>query len=542
MKLAELCTKCSKPFLIKSEVKMGALTFLIGECGHMEVKTKASEILVNDKTISVDDEIVRYIDEGNGQPQGRDLSSFRSIDLEHTAYPFQVEGVDFAEQTNLCCLIADEMGLGKTIQGLVAIKRNKEKVFPVLFCLKSSTILQWAKEYQKWVNPSPFSVMPIVNRDCIMPGFDSYLISHDFLSRKNVLAKLLKLGIKCIVVDECQAFKDQSSERTKALIKLIQEQNIVHRIFLSGTPIKNRANEYFTILNLLAPTYFHSYAAFVKNWLIPNDKGIYTRIDPDLLPQFKELTSRWIIRREQHDVQKNLPPLSMSKTYVEITDPLIKKAYNAELDLFSNFMLKQNEKVNSTQLLGWLAKLRGFTGQAKCEWANEYANEFLDNTDRSLAIGIHHHSVRDTLHYVMESNDRKPLKLSGEDDIYKKDRICQAFNRGDNRVLIINAIAGGVGLNLQSCSDFVLLERQWSFADEQQFFKRFHRDGQKNPVHGVYAIASGTIDEWFDELVTTKMKICKETYGDNYSFDEDVASDEGFLRELANKTIENKLK
>jgi len=34
-------------------------------------------------------------------------------------------------------------------------------------------------------------------------------------------------------------------------------------------------------------------------------------------------------------------------------------------------------------------------------------------------------------------------------------------------------IAGGVGLNLQGCHNFLALERTWNGADEDQFHKDF---------------------------------------------------------------------
>ena len=35
----------------------------------------------------------------------------------------------------------------------------------------------------------------------------------------------------------------------------------------SGTPWKNRGSEFFTILNMLAPTKFNSYKSFCDNWV-----------------------------------------------------------------------------------------------------------------------------------------------------------------------------------------------------------------------------------------------------------------------------------
>jgi SNF2 family DNA or RNA helicase len=272
---------------------------------------------------------------------------------------------------------------------------------------------------------------------------------------------------------------------------------------------------------------------------VPNEKGVYTRIDPYRIDKFHEFTSQYIIRREKHEVLRNLPALTRDYQYMEIEDEEIKKIYNSELDLFSNF-LNGADKIQQTQLLGWLAKLRAITGQAKVPWAIEYTEQFLDETEDSLALGIHHRSVRDTLFYAFTNRKFNPLKLSGEDDMWQKDRVQEAFNEGRNRLLIINAIAGGVGLNLQKrCANAVVLERMWNSADEEQFEARFHRDGQQKPVQVVYPIASGTIDEWFHDMVCEKRRIVGNTMGDSgFNLEDDEAS----LMELAEKTIANKLR
>lgn len=68
------------------------------------------------------------------------------------------------------------------------------------------------------------------------------------------------------------------------------------------------------------------------------------------------------------------------------------------------------------------------------------------------------------------------------------------------------------GLNLQFCSDAVLLERQWNPANEENYAEdRFHRFGQVNNVDITYMIASGTIDDFFTEVVEIKRSIFTAT-------------------------------
>lgn len=549
MKLKKECPKCHKAAILKGEVKVGTSILKALQCGHLFSEKLIYDSVEELPTITVSDtairtldetvELARFDDDGNVLNYAPYDESFNSLDLTKRAYPFQVDGVKFAESTNLNCLIADEMGLGKTVQALLAMKRNRKRT---LICVKGSITFQWAQQAKVWFDRHPLSVMPIINRDTILPGFDVYIISIDFMSRKGVLDKLKLLGIEMIVVDECQNFKDSNSKRTKALIQLIEDNRIVHKIFLSGTPIKNKASEYFTILNLLAPERFTNYASFCRYWLVPNDKGVYTRLDPIMVEQFHQLTSKWILRREVKDVQKNLPKLTRDIQWVEIDDPVIKNAYNNELDMFNNF-LRTATRIDSTTLLGWLAKMRAITGQAKIPWALEYAEQFMEQSEHPLLIGIHHHAVRDVLFVKLQQLGFNPSKFSGEDNQFAKERIKQNFINGNNRVMVMNMIAGGTGTDgLQKvCHNAVVLERQWSSADEQQFEKRLDRDGQTYPCDIVYPIAVRTIDEWFHNLVEEKRKIIRETMGDSEAMEFDPTSDSELIMNLAEMTVSHRL-
>lgn len=459
--------------------------------------------------------------------------NFKSLDGKKEAYAFQKEGVEFLQQANYNGLLGDAMGLGKTIQALLAMRTAR--LFPCLIIVRSATTVQWIHEAHEWFSDNPLALFPILTTKGFIPlGFQSYIISMDMLGKKGMAEKLKLLGIKMVCVDECHSFKDESSARTIALLKLIKENSIKHKIFLSGTPIKNRASEYFVTLNMLAPEYFPHMASFKRNWLEANEKGVYTRLNRYRIENFKNVISKWVLRREKRDVLTNLPPFQRNKQYIEIRDESLRNSYNQQLGLFESLMAS-NSNMGSFAILGELAKLRRVTGTAKIPDSIEYCKDFIESTeDDKLAIGIHHEGVRDALFYAL--TEFQPLKLSGEDSPIRKNQIIEEFKKPHRRVLVINTLAGGVGLNIQHCWNFLVHERQWSAADEEQFEGRFWRDGQKMPVWGNYLIAKGTIDQFFDELVEEKRKIFGETIGGW-----DLSGDSDSLRQLVDRTISSRI-
>lgn len=464
-----------------------------------------------------------------------EVKEYDSLDRRKSAWDFQRDGIEFAARTGWRCLIADDMALGKTVQAALCIRNAKK--FPVLVVVKQSTSYNWIRELAEWTSDDFLDIQLIQGGNKkIIPCSQVYVISMDLLGRKGTVEKLLPLNFKMIIADESHSFKEPGAARTKALIRLCKESNILHRIFLSGTPIKNRADEYFTVLNLIDPINFPSEARFKVQWLDIDGK----RIRPYLLDQFHNVISKYVIRRKKADVLADLPDKIISPIFYEIDDPYMKESYNRELDLLSNYVRDCQNPYSPTKkgsLLGWLASIRAVTGRAKSPRILEMVEQFIDEVeDEKLAIGIHHKDVRDYLYVLLQGKGHNVLKLSGEDSAIEKDRVVRDFSKPDNRILIVNMTSGGIGLNLQMCATTYLAERPWSYADEMQYIDRFHRPGQKNTVNADIIIAKGTIDEWFHELVEEKRQIFGSIVdGGNFEFTP------GDMQKLIEKTLSNRL-
>jgi SNF2 family DNA or RNA helicase len=479
-------------------------------------------------------------------------TDINSVSGHDAAWTYQIEGIDFVNKTNGNALIADEMGLGKTVQDLLYHKAGMDKLTPNLKIVKSATLWQWFQQYKKWCSNKLTGIFMIKDaKSFIPPGFDTYLVSMDTFSRmvkaeRNPYGKIINVTInsqldgikfKSVTVDECQSFKDPSSNRTTALVAFLQHQQIPYKLFLSGTPIKNRADEYFTTLNLLDPESFPSIEEFRRNWLVMDQKGKWSSVNPFRLEQFRELIANYVIRREKADVLKSLPEFRRTFETISVEDDKIKKVYNMELD-------KLRAKSDSKENLTWmdvsdsLMTLRRIMGLAKVDFAVEYIDTFLDTVeDEKIAIGIHHQAVRDLLFFKLKERGFNVLKLSGEDNSDKKNEIKNEFTKPENRILIINMLAGGVGMDgLQVCNNVICLERQWNSVDEEQFEARFHRAGQTKPVLCEYMIAKGTIDDYFSKLVEAKRLIVDQAVGNAWA-----ASDPAMLRELIEMTISSRL-
>ena len=482
-----------------------------------------------------------------------DMSDTAALDGSSAAWEYQIEGMQFINECNGTGLIADEMGLGKTVQALLIKRAAKEKWKTTLIVVKSATTWQWFKMYKKWTSLSLTGVFMLrETKGFIPPGFGAYVVSMDTFSRmvraeRNPYGKIINifinpqlaaLGIDSIIVDECQSFKDPAANRTTALVAFIQQMNIKYKVFLSGTPIKNRADEYFTTLNILDPDNFESIERYRRKWLVQDNKGRWSFVNPYRLEQFRELISNYVIRREKKDVLKSLPEFRRAFETISIEDDKMKEAYNREVERLREIS-DSKENITYMDVSDSLMTLRRIIGMAKVDFCVEYIDTFLDTVENEkIAIGVHHHAVRDLIYAKLQARGINVLKLSGEDNSDRKEQIKKEFEKPENRVLVISVLAGGVGMDgLQICNNVITLERQWNSVDEEQFEARFHRAGQKNPVLCEYFIAQKTIDDFFHQLVEQKRLIFGQSVGNDWS----LMSDNGMLRDLVDRTVASKL-
>ncbi len=452
---------------------------------------------------------------------------------EFKLFNFQVIGARFAEvalASQKGCGIFDDMGLGKTVQGLAVLRFHMEKYGPVLYVVKSAITFNWFKEIVRWLGPDKLGQIIKTGRDTLLPGLKSYIISADML-RRFPLEKLKAIGIKLVIVDECQAFKNPDSARTQALRKIVSMEPTIKLIALSGTPWKNRGAEFFAILNMLDPIKFWSYQNFLDTWVEYYWHGNKRKMGGIKNPaKFREFTANLIIRREYNEVMDEYPDINRMKLNVQL-DELQQNTYDDSVSEFVSWYNNaviggEEENLNSIEILAKMARMRHITGLAKIPATLGFIEEFIDNTDKKLVVFVHHKDVgqlmfdalRDCnqktnpdyyeLAQTIKDNGIDVVKLTAEFKDSERFEIEQAFNKSKRSIMIASTLASGEGINLQTCADCVMHERQWNPQNEDQAFPgRFRRIGQLAKVlNGTYVEAEDTIDYDLDVIVAEKRR------------------------------------
>lgn len=500
------CPFCKKLAVQKSTLNVGNKIYISLECKHTIIRDALAP--------PSPDEIV--------SSDGRQL------------FDYQIKSVEFVERAGGNAIVAHEMGLGKTVIDLAVLLRNKEAMLPALYIVKSGLRLQWLGECFRWTGMAAQVIYKTSEKPIV--GFPVVIVSADMIRGLKWSEEEIA-RFKSITIDECQLFKNSDSQRTKAL--RAKFSGIPHRRALSGTPIKNNAGEYFPILNFINSEQFPSEAKFLRDDVVWDGVKAYGLKYPVM---FEKKTKDWIIRYLREDVLPDLPPIFRQFRKVEMEQGL-SEAYKQVVKEFAQFYDSLDDEPDfgdGSNILGYFSKMRHLTGISKAQDAVDYAEEFLLSTNRKLTLFVHHKDVGQMiirkLNDTLKAGGYEPAaEITSDMDVQTRQNNVERFRGAGCRILVASTLAAGEGLNLQFCSDCLIVERQWNPANEEQAEARFPRPGtnlkksEGGLINAAYLIAINTIDEWLTSLVEKKRSIMQQTLdGKNIPYEQ-----QSLMKELA---------
>jgi len=503
------CGKVLKQFGIAKEFISGGKRYkkIAYECGHIRV------ILADSQTLF--ENFITFEHRNNNCKHEWNKNKCTICDASRP-FPFQIEGMRALERANGRLALFDEMGLGKTIQSLGYIAYH-EDALPVLYVVKSGIKFQWLQQIVTWLGPNYFGQVLSSSKENFLPGLKTYIVSYDIwrrMDQEKIEHLINTIKPKTLILDECQQIKNPDSSRTQMIRALAKK--IPNIIPLSGTPWKNRGSEFFVVLNMLDPKRFWSYEAFKRQWVDTYWDGNKQKEGGIANPKkFKEYIKDLAIRRERNEVMPELPSISRNKLIAEVPEN-IRTAYNvAKQKLIDDYNVaviggEENTFGAQSKVMQNLILMRQIVGMAKIPATVDFIQEFLEDTERKLVVFVHHKECgiqiyNQMVQWCAENSYPQPLKLTAEMSSQERFECAELFNSPSRRLLIASTLASGEGLNLQTCSDCIMHERQWNPANEEQAEGRFIRIGQMaNAVTATYIHGNETIDTQLDKIVERK--------------------------------------
>jgi len=418
-----------------------------------------------------------------------------------TAYPYQIEGIDFLASRK-AALLADDPGLGKTFQAIKAC--DKARALYVLIICPAGVVENWKREI-KAHREGDWSAV-VVSFEKAMGSGRAALIAREWCA---------------LIVDEAHYLKSISAKRTANIYGKRAEMRPkdypvagkAQQVWLlTGTPMPNNTSELYPHLRALAPETVSSEKTGLP-WTLYQFQAAYCQMRNTGFGQTivgsrneEKLNGKlksFMLRRRKADVLKDLPPMRFAELWLEgDVDGMELEDADAIREVL------ETEGVAGLRKLafdGGVAKLRRLTGVAKALPAADWINTWLDSTpeDRKIVVFAHHHDVLDTLYDKLHT---RAVQYHGH---IKKDERQRAVDRMQNdpsvRVFIGQITAAGVGLTLTAASDLLFVESSWVPAENDQAAQRIHRIGQTEPCLVRYAMLAGSIDEDIQRACMRKM-------------------------------------
>lgn len=281
----------------------------------------------------------------------------------------------------------------------------------------------------------------------------------------------VKVGM--LVVDEAHYVKNPSTRRAEALAIWMGLADRV--LFLTGTPMENRVDEFRTLVGYLQP----HVAASIRSL-----DGLAGGA------AFRRAVAPAYLRRNQEDVLKELPELLEAEDWVQLTGRDVEIYRDAVAS--GNFMAMRRAAylAPTPEESSKLARMIDIVEEsAENNWKVVVFSFFLD--------------VLDVVHRAVGSSALPPL--TGRLPPTARQGLVDRFTAAEGHAVLVSQIqAGGVGINLQAASVVILTEPQWKPSTEEQAIARAHRMGQTRRVHVHRLLAQDSVDERMLEILRGK--------------------------------------
>ena len=435
-----------------------------------------------------------------------------------TLREYQREGLGwmhFLRRFGLGGCLADDMGLGKTVQVLALLEaRRLEGCGPSIVVVPRSLVFNWLREAERFtpqLRLLDFSGGDRSPESIDATRVDVVVVTYGSLRRDAPM--LADIQFDYAILDEAQAIKNSTTATAKAS-RLLRSQ---HRLAMSGTPIENRIEELWSLLEFLNPGMLGAATKFSALARPAPAKGGV----PEARLLLAQALRPVILRRTKEHVAPELPARTEQTLEVEL-EPKQRKFYESIRKAAQQRVMAQVEKEgmrrSQVHILEALLRLR----QAACHPA------LIDSTKATLPSAKLDALVPALASIVEEGH--KALVFSQFTSFLALVRqrldaaqICYEYLDGstrdrqarvdrfqtdaDCRVFLISLKAGGHGLNLTAADYVYLLDPWWNPAVEAQAIDRAHRIGQVRAVMATRLVARDTIEAKILQLQATKREL-----------------------------------
>ena len=431
--------------------------------------------------------------------------------------PYQRQGVlhlAFGERA----LLADEMGLGKTVQGIAAcvLLAQLKDVGRVLVVCPASLKAEWEEQIGRFCDRSARLVFgPRAQREAAYrdPAFFTIVNYEQVLSDADDINATLRPDV--IVLDEAQRIKNWQTKTARRVKSLRSPCAFV----LTGTPLENRIDEVYSIVQYLDPEILGPLFRFNRDFYRLDERG--RPVDYQNLAGLRARLEPVLLRRRKSDVESELPGRTVKTYFVPMAEEQRHRYQDYEFTARQYLAKAQRrplvpQEFEKLQML--LACMRMVCDTPaildpdcrvcpKLEELEGILTDLLEDPDRKVIVFSEWERmlvlVRELagemgVDVAWHTGSLPQLRRRAEINRFKHDPACRLFLSTDS---------GSVGLNLQAASAVVNLDLPWNPARLEQRIARAWRKNQMRAVNVINLVTEDSIEHSILHLLGRKQAL-----------------------------------
>lgn len=488
-------------------------------------------------------------------------------------------------------ILADPMGLGKTLSAIIACDMAEaatrdaspenpflgemKKVWNgqdwehkivgsitrptgkrVLYFCPSSLLRNVVQEYRMWAKHRSvlfIGDMPKAARNFALETIANHpewvvVCNYEAWRRnKQLIQSLADLKPDTVILDEAHNLKDMKSIANKGIRELLDSADPEYVIPMTGTPVLNRPQELFALLNLVNPTKFAHENDFLLRYCEQIYGTQYWKFQEGGLDTLQKQIGKNFLRRTREMAGIILP----EKTVIHHDLEVDKEAYpeqarvREQMAKYATIKIGENKAISAAAIIAMYTRLRQIeTWPAGILMKDKITKEVTLQVDVEESQKIDYlisktpdsqgnHSgiipdVVDNERVVVFSQFKAPLHelkrriekagytaaiMDGSTPQEERDEIARDFDRrytpdrNNARfdVVLCNYRVGGVGLNLTAATQLITLDEEWNPGKRDQAHDRIHRIGQEEAVTIHIIRNKNTIDDWLANIMKRKV-------------------------------------
>jgi hypothetical protein len=443
-----------------------------------------------------------------------------SIDLlRHKLLPYQREGMlhlAFGERA----LLADEMGLGKTVQAIAACEllARRKQVDRILVVCPASLKAEWEEQIARFIERPARSVFgPRQQRLASYkdPVFFTIVNYEQVLVDAEDINAILTPDI--VILDEAQRIKNWQTKTARRVKSLRSPYAFV----LTGTPIENRIDELYSIVQYLDPELMGPLFRFNRAFYQLDERGRAT--DYRNLEELRRRVGTIMLRRRKADVETELPGRTVKTYFVPMSDEQAKRYEDYRVPAArlihqsQKRPLKQAEFDRLMMLLNCMRMLCDTPAildpacrvSPKLEELEGILNDLFEEPDRKVIVFSEWERMLELVRDLAAEMGIETAWHTGSVPQQRRRAEIQRFKNDPACRIFLSTDSGSVGLNLQVASAVVNVDLPWNPARLEQRIARAWRKNQTRSVTVVNLVCESSIEHGILHLLGQKQALAE---------------------------------